>query len=71
MATFRKVTIEMSSLGRGQYKIYAEYRGKTITVHSTDSETYDWLNDDSNKSKHLRAKRCAYCAIRREFERLY
>ena len=71
MTTFRKIELEMSSLGRGQYQIIAQYKGRNIKVHSTDSETYDWLNDDSDKAKHADAKRCAYGAIRREFDRLF
>lgn len=68
MATFRKIKLEMSSRGRGQYTISAMYKGEQINVHSTDSETYDWLNDDSNKEKHQDAKRSAYSAIVRQYE---
>jgi len=64
MATFRKVNLTISKKsGYGQYEISAQYKGKAIAVHSTDSEAYDWLNDDSNKEKHQDAKRACYSAI--------
>jgi len=53
MNTFRKVTLEISrGNGYGQYIVSATYRGKQIQAHTTDSEAYDWLNDDSNKAMH-------------------
>lgn len=64
MATFRKIKLQMSrKTGYGQYEISAQYRGKSIKVHSTDSEAYDWLNDEVNKKKHQQAKRACYSAI--------
>lgn len=61
MATYRKVNLEIRRAGGyGQYIISANYKGKDIEVHTTDSECYDWLNDDSNKKKHQEAKRHAY-----------
>jgi len=53
MNKFRKVTLEISrGNGYGQYIVSATYRGKQIQAHTTDSEAYDWLNDDSNKAMH-------------------
>ena len=64
MARFRKVNINISKLsGYGQYIIKATYRGKEMKVHTTDSECYDWLEDDSNKELHQQAKRHAYWKI--------
>lgn len=64
MATFRGVQMEISrGNGYGQYVITATYRGKQVTAHTTDSECFDYLNDDSNKAKHLEAKRHAYYKI--------
>ena len=70
-ANFRRIDIEMTSKGRGQYRISAIYKGIQVNVHSTDSETYDWLNDDSNKEKHQDAKRSAYNAIVRQHNTIH
>lgn len=64
MATFRKVNLEIRRAGGyGQYIISANYRGKEINVHTTNSECYDWLDDESNKEMHQEAKRYAYNKI--------
>ena len=71
-AKFRKVEITMTRAhGYGQYYIYANYRGKQIKVHSTDSEAFDYLDDDSNKEKHLEAKRYCYREIVRAYNESY
>ena len=71
MAKFRKVELEIGrGNGYGQYIIYAKYRGKDIKAHTTDSEAFDWLNDDSNKEKHLQAKKHCYYKIVNEFSKL-
>lgn len=64
MVTFRKVNLNIKrGSGYGQYIVYANYRGRDITAHTTDSECFDWLNDESNKELHLEAKRHAYLKI--------
>ncbi len=64
MATFRKVNFEMRrGNGYGQYVIEARYRGQNIKVRTTDSEAWDWINDDSNKEKHNDARRHCYLKI--------
>ena len=64
MATFRKVNFEMrKGNGYGQYVIEARYRGQNIKVRPTDSEAWDWINDDSNKEKHNDARRHCYLKI--------
>ena len=69
MVKFNKVNLEISrGNGYGQYIIHADYKGKKITVHTTDSECFDWLNDASNVRKHLEAKRHAYNSIIRAFK---
>lgn len=69
MATFRKVRLSVfRGNGYGQYIVRATYRGKEITARTTDSEIFDWLNDASNKAKHLDAKRSAYMLIRNAHE---
>jgi hypothetical protein len=64
MQSFRKVkfTMERSS-GYGQYIIKGSYKGKDIKVSTTDSEAWDWFNDDSNPKKHMDAKRHCYMKI--------
>ena len=57
--------------GYGQYYIHANYKGVNITVHTTDSETWDWLEDDSNKEKHIEAKRHCYKEIVRAYNESY
>lgn len=64
MATFRKVNFEMvRTSSYGYYKIIATYKGKKIEVITTDSEAFDYYNDDSNKEKHQDAKRHCYNKI--------
>ncbi len=71
MTTFRKVKLEISrGNGYGQYIISATYRGKNVKAHTTDSECYDWLNDDSNKVLHQEAKKHAYHKIVRAYENM-
>jgi len=61
MAKFRKVELNIGrGNGYGQYYILANYKGKKIEVHTTNSECFDYLNDDSNKQKHQEAKQYAY-----------
>jgi len=71
MTTFRKVKLEIRrGSGYGQYIITATYRGKQVKAHTTDSECYDWLNDDSNKELHQEAKKHAYHKIVTAYENM-
>lgn len=71
MTTFRKVKLEITrGSGYGQYIISATYRGKQVKAHTTDSECYDWLNDDSNKELHQEAKKHAYHKIVSAYENM-
>ena len=64
MAKFRNVEFQMyRGKGYGQYIIKANYKGKDVVAHTTDSEAWDYLNDDSDKEKHLSAKRHCYYKI--------
>ena len=64
MTAFRKVRLKIArGNGYGQYIVSAIYKGKQVSAHTTDSETFDWLNDDSDKAKHQEAKRYAYSLI--------
>ena len=66
---FRKIELSIRrKSGYGQYQIEALYKGREIKVHTTNSECFDWLNDDSNKEKHQEAKRYAYNAVKRAYE---
>lgn len=65
---FNKVSFTMTSLGRGQYRIEAEYKGRYVATHSTDSEAYDYLDDDSDPQMHKDALRHCYRKIREEYE---
>ena len=72
MAKFRKINLEIYKIGGyGQYTIKAIYKGKAIEAHSTNSEAFDWLNDNSNKSKHTQAKRACYYAIVARYNHLF
>lgn len=57
---FHNATISVIPSGRGQYVI----SGLGKQLHSTDSEIYDWVNDDSNKSRQKSARRDAYNFLR-------
>lgn len=68
MATFRKVNFEMvRGNGYGQYIIEASYKGKDIKAHTTNSEAWDWLNNEGftkeEKEKHRDALRHCYFKI--------
>lgn len=64
MKSFRKVKFEMRKLsGYGQYLIIGFYRGKEVRVRSTNSEAWDWWNDESDKAMHQNAKRYCYTRI--------
>mgnify|MGYP001173937550 FL=1 len=49
-------TITIEQVGYGQYIL----RGIDISVHCTDSEIWDWCDDEENEEKHLSAKESAY-----------
>jgi len=70
MSSFRKVQFEMEWLGRGAYNILSTYKGNKIKVRTTDAEVYDYYNNDSNKQKHLEAKRYCYNHIVKEYLRI-
>jgi len=64
MASYRKVEFEMArGNGYGQYLIIGTYGGKDITVHTTNSEAFDWINDDSNPAMNKSARKFCYDKI--------
>jgi hypothetical protein len=43
----------------GHFELSGIVNGNTIKIITTNSEAFDWLNDDENEEKHLEA--VAYC----------
>ena len=69
MATFRNINLLIRKTSMyGRYVINAKYKGRYVVVYTTDSECFDWLNDDSNKEKHLQAKRHAYSKVVEQYK---
>lgn len=61
---FNQVSMTMSrASGYGHYVITATYRGKQLQAHTTDSEAWDYLDDDSDKERHRQAKKHCYNKI--------
>lgn len=68
-ASYRKVKLSIGrSTGYGHYVISATYRGKHLKAHTTDSEAFDWLDDDSDRERHRDAKRHCYSKIVQAYE---
>jgi hypothetical protein len=68
-ATFNRVTLSMSRTSSyGHYTISATYRGKQIKAYTTDSEAWDWLDDDSDKELNREAKNHCYNKIKSTYE---
>lgn len=53
---FNNETITIERAGYGQYTL----SGLGTSIHCTDSEIWDWCDDDENKEKHEFAKQTAY-----------
>jgi hypothetical protein len=69
MTKFRKVELKVTrGSGYGQYIVTGIFANDVITAKTTDSEIFDWLDDDSNKEKHQEAKKAAYSLIKRAIE---
>lgn len=51
--------IENASIGRGngygQYIVTGTINGVEVSAHTTNSEAFDWFDDDSNFEKHVEA----------------
>lgn len=64
MRFYKKVKIEMTrGIGYGQYRVKAKYKNVNIHVHSTDSQTWDYFDDESNRTKHQQALKSCYQLI--------
>lgn len=59
--------IERHPSMHGHYYLYAHYKGEDIKRLITESDVWDWCDDDSNIEKHLYAKRRAYEIIRNTY----
>ena len=73
MESFRKVKFEVyrhSGRNGMRYVIRSNYRGIEISAYTNDSEIIDWWNDDSDKEKHMDAKRSCYYHIISEYNRI-
>lgn len=70
MAVFNKVEMSMLRTNMyGHYILRAKYRGKNLSIITTNSEAFDWLDDPSDKQKHLEAKRYCLGKIREAYEK--
>jgi hypothetical protein len=68
MAKFRNVEFKMTrGNGYGQYIISAKYKGVDINVHTTNSQAFDWCEDESNKSKNNEARKYCYTMIKNQY----
>ena len=52
--------MSIEKAGYGQYKL----TGLGITIHYTDSETYDFCDDEDNVAKCTEARRRAYLTLK-------
>lgn len=70
MVKYKNIQFDISKVSNtyGRYFIRAKYKGRDVVAQTKDSECYDWLNDDSNKEKHLQAKRHAYSKIVEQYK---
>jgi len=65
MAKFRKVEFKMTrGNGYGQYIITSKYKGVDINIHTTNSQAFDWCEDESNKTKNNEARKYCYTMIK-------
>ena len=64
---FRKVNFTIERNGYGQYTVKANYRGRAIEAHCTDSLVYDWLDDEESQENRNRARRICYELIKNNF----
>ena len=54
--------------GYGQYFISGVVEGVEVKVRDTNSECFDWIDDDSNIEKHIEAKEYAHRKLCRTYE---
>ena len=61
------ITIQRKS-GYGHYLLTGMVNGQIVTKPTTNSECFDWLNDDSNEEKHQEAIEYAKNALINQYE---
>jgi hypothetical protein len=54
----------------GQYQVSGYVNGVLVKAYTTNSEAFDWLNDDSNEEKHIKAIDYCFSLIKRTYENL-
>lgn len=67
--SIEEITIEKTA-SYGHYIIKGVYKGVNLSVLTTDSECFDWLNDESNKEKHIEAKKHAYMKLMERYNQI-
>lgn len=68
------MTIQNQSIrrgnGYGQYVITGTVNGVEVTTITTDSEAFDYFNDDENEEKHEQAKYHVDMKLEMAFEKM-
>lgn len=71
MVRFKNIEISISHYSlAGHYVLKTTYRGKDINIVFTNSETYDWYNDDSEPENQIDALNYCYRLIVDEYNKL-
>lgn len=68
--TFRKVKFTMKMVGYGRYELQSLYKGVPITLHLSDSQIFDWIDDDSDQLRYDAARKTCYRMIVQRYEDL-
>jgi hypothetical protein len=68
--TITDVTISRKS-GYGQYQVTGYVNGTLVKAHTTNSEAFDWFNDDDNMEKHIEAVNYCYSLLDTTYENQY
>ena len=54
--------------GYGQYIVTGTVNGVDVTARTTNSEAFDWFNDDSNEDKNIDAVDYVNSLLERTYE---
>jgi len=57
--------------GYGQYQVSGYVNGTLVKAHTTNSEAYDWFNDDSDAEKHAEAVNYCHYLIEKTYNDKY
>lgn len=70
----QEIKVEDLTMGRGngygQYYVTAIVNGERIKAHTTNSEAWDWFDDDSDEEKHIEAQEYCHDLAVRTWENL-